>query len=335
MRASPNVSPWRAQCTLWVAGAVVGLFTSIGVWLFLQGFAFINRLTFGTLGTLPAPTGWLAIALIPALGGLGVALLVHYLSRPADLAAMANIIDRVASHGGRLQVRNAAVFVVGSLLGIGCGAPVGADAPAAMIGGHFGSWLAQRLRWPDDFVRALVVAGAGAGIAATFFAQLSAVFFALEVVLGGIGGALFIIPTLLAVLVSTLFTAWVGGAPPRYPTPQGAATWGATLFLYVGVAVLAALAAIAYVNLLPRMRALWLHRPVPFWAKPALAGLIVGLVGIGLPNVFGTGLDQMKTIFSGTVLPLQTLIVVSLAKMILTPNSLGAGFAGDWWARRC
>ena len=67
---------------LWLAAAAIGALTSIGVWLFLQGFALINRLTLGTFGALPPPVGWLATALIPALGGLLVAVSMHTLSRP-------------------------------------------------------------------------------------------------------------------------------------------------------------------------------------------------------------------------------------------------------------
>ncbi len=313
---------------LWAAAALVGVVTSFGVWLFFQGFGVIDRLTLGVAGTLPAPLGVLVTVLVPTVGGVVVALVLRYLSRPSRLAAMAYVIDGVANRSGQLEVRNAAVFVLGSMVGIGVGAPVGADTPSALIGGHFGSWLARQLHWRDDFVRSLVVAGVGAGIAATFFAQLSAVFFALEVVLGGFGGAVFVIPTLIAVLASTLFTSWVSGLPPHYPSPAGAGTWGLSLFLYAGAAILAALASIGYVNLLPRMRALWVRVALPFWAKPALAGLLVGVVGIWLPDIFGTGLDQMKAIFGGTQYPLQVLIVVALAKLILTPTSLGAGFVG-------
>ena len=319
---------WSAHCTLWVAAAILGAVTSIGVWLFLQGFALVNSLTLGTFGVLPPPVGWLATALIPAVGGLLVGVGMHAMAHPAKLAAMAHVIDRVTGGGGRLDHRNGAAFVANSLIGIGFGAPVGADTPAALIGGHLGSWLAERLRWREDFVRALVVAGVGAGIAATYFAQLSAAFFALEVVLGGIGGPVFVVPTLIAVISSTLVTGWVGGQPARYATPTGAETWGPALLVYLGAAILAAAAAIAYVNLLPIAKAAWTRLHLPFWAKPALAGLLVGVVGIWLPDVFGTGLSQMKTVFGGAAIPLELLIVVALAKLVLTPNSLGAGFTG-------
>ena len=284
----------RAYLGLCFAAAVVGLVTSVGVWLFVQGFGLINRLTLGTFGAAPAPVGIIATVAIPALGGLLVALWMHYLSRPAKLAAMGHIIDGVAEQGGRLNQRNGIVFVIGSMFGIGFGAPVGADTPAAMIGGHFGAWLAQRMHWPAVFIRVLVVAGVAAGISATYFAQLAAIFFAFEVVLGGFGGALFVAPTLIAVVMAVLFTFAVGGMPVQYAVSAGAGPWGPALPLYIGVALLASVAAIVYVNLLPRLKALWFKVKLPFWAKAVLAGALVGVVGIWLPDVFGTGLSQMK-----------------------------------------
>src|SRR5690349_3454354 len=148
-RSEHDVS-WTAHGTLWLAAAVVGALAAIGVWVFLQGFALIYSLTLGTLGELPSPLGWLATALLPALGGLLVALGMRTFARPARLAAMAHVIDRVATGGGQLDLRNGAAFVATALVGIGFGAPVGADTPAALIGGHLGSQLARRLRWREE-----------------------------------------------------------------------------------------------------------------------------------------------------------------------------------------
>ena len=84
-----------------------------------------------------------------------------------------------------------------------------------------------RLGWPTVFVQALIVAGVAAGISATFLAQLSAVFFALEVVLGGFGGLVFIVPTLLAVATSAVTTFRLTGTPPVYAIPLDAVHWDA------------------------------------------------------------------------------------------------------------
>jgi CIC family chloride channel protein len=130
------------------------------------------------------------------------------------------------------------------------------------------------------------------------------------------------------VAFSALVTFLLSGVPVQYAVPVGAMQWNWTLLLQIGAALLAALAAIIYVNLLPQMKKFWLNVRLPFWAKAAIAGLMVGIVAIWLPDIFGTGLSQMKTIFSGNIYPFSILIALIVAKIILTPNSLGAGFVG-------
>ena len=308
--------------------AALGVVTSIGVWLFNQAFNAIHNLTFNTIGGALQPIGAWTIALIPAIGGIVVALIMKFGTKPDKLAAMAHIIDGVTEHGGRLNIRNGVTFIVASALGIGVGAPVGADTPSAMIGADLASWFGQRLRQREMFIRALVVAGVGAGISATFFAQFAAIFFAFEIVLGGFGSVIFVAPTLIAIAMSALVNFWLNGPATQYTTPPVAYQWDGTLLLYLGAALVATVAAVAYVNLLPQMKKFWTGVKVPYWAKPAIAGLIVGIVGIWLPEIFGTGLSQMKQIFGGTVFPFTTLMALALFKLILTPTSLGSGFAG-------
>ena len=173
--------------------------------------------------------------------------------------------DGVAAHEGQLDQRNAVVTVAGSAVGLGMGMPVGADTPSAMIGGHLGSWVAQRLGWPVVFVQVLVVAGVSAGISATFLAQLSAAFFGLEVVLGGFGGLMFIVPVLLAVAASAVTTFRLTGTPPVYAIPLDAVHWDVSLLLYLLPAVGAAIAAIVYVRLFQQLK--------KAWTAVALAGL--------------------------------------------------------------
>ena len=147
--------------------------------------------------------------------------------------------------------------------------------------------------WRDDFVRALVVAGVGAGIASTYFAQLSAAFFAFEVVLGGVGGPIFVIPTLIAVVASTLVTGSLGTQSPRYATPAGAELWGGTLLVYRrGRAARHARGDHLRQLAAPDHGSVWGRVALPYWARPAIAGLLVGVVGIWLPDVFGTGLTR-------------------------------------------
>jgi chloride channel protein, CIC family len=316
-----------AYLGLGLGAAVLGAVTAVGVWLFNQAFDLIHRVVFDGVADAVAPLGgW---TLIPILGAGGVVVwLIVRLIRPEPLGAVPHIIDGILERDGQLNDRNAAVTVAGSAVGIGFGMPLGADTPSAMIGGHLGSIAAIRLGWPTTFVRALVVAGVAAGISSTFLAQLAAIVFALEVVLGGFGGIVFVVPTLIAVGVAGFVSYELTGTPAQYPVPLPAIHWDATLLLYLIPAVLGGLAAIAYVGLLQRMKPAWARVPVPPVGRLVLAGGLVGLVAIWLPQVMGTGTATMKDLFGGATIPLGTLLALAIAETILTPSSLGAGFVG-------
>ena len=196
--AEPTASAFLA---LGVGGALLGAVTAVGVWAFNEVFGFIHTIVFDRVGDAIAPLGaWTLIPLI-AVGGIVVALILRFI-RPEPLGALPHVIDGVVEHDGRLNGHNAAVAISGAAAGIGFGMPLGADTPSAMIGGHLASAVTTRLGWNPTFVRALVVAGVAAGISSTFLAQLAAVVFAFEVVLGGFGGIVFVVPTLLAVGVA-------------------------------------------------------------------------------------------------------------------------------------
>jgi chloride channel protein, CIC family len=316
-----------AYAGLGVAAILLGSGTASMVWLFNQTIDAIHEFAFGTVAPAISASGGWPVVLILAFAGLAVAGIVRLL-RPARLAAMGYIIDGVAEHEGRLEAHNAVVVVSGATVGIGLGAPLGTDTPSAMIGAHVASWVAQRLGWPAIFVEVLVVAGVGAGISATFLAQLAAIFFALEVVLGGFGGIVFVVPTLLAVAAAAVTTYRLTGFPATFAVPPDAVRWDFSLGLYLLAALVVVVAAIAYVRLFPLLKQAWLHVPMPGWARMVAAGAIVGSVAIWLPDVLGTGPSVMKSLFGGATMPLATLVALATAKTLLTPSTLGAGFVG-------
>lgn len=325
--AGPPHPTAAAYVGLGIAAAILGAVTAVAVWLFNQAFGAVNRVVFDGVGDALAAAGaWTLVPLIAA-GGIAVGLIVRFL-RPAPLAAVPHIIDGVLEHDGRLNDRNAAISITGAAVGIGFGMPLGADTPSAMIGGHLGSIAALRLRWPTTFVQALIVAGVAAGISSTFLAQLAAIVFALEVVLGGFGGIAFVVPTLIAVGVAGFVSYELVGTPAQYPIPLSAVHWDAALLLYLAPAVVAGIAAIVYVNALKRAKPLWARVPLPPIGRMVLAGALVGLVAIWLPEVMGTGTATMKDLFGGADIALATLLVLAIAELVLTPSSLGAGFTG-------
>jgi chloride channel protein, CIC family len=303
---------------------LVGLATGVGVWIFKWLIEFLYRFALGSV------SGW-KIALVPVAGGLIVGLVTHYLIGDEKLHGTAAIMQSVALAGGRLRYQKTPVKTAAAVLSIGSGASVGPEDPAVQIGASLGSMLGQITRLPDDRIRTLVAAGAASAIAAAFNAPIAGVFFSLEIVLGEItGNALGLI--LVAAVTSSMFTQAVSGSSPAFqvPTYSFVSIWQLPLYLVLGL--LAGPLSAIYVYLLYFMQQRFHGWHVPQPLKTASAGLAVGLVGIFLPQVMGVGYETIGEVLNNTYFPIWLLLALLIAKIVLTPVSLGGGFYGGVFA---
>ena len=197
-----------------VAAIVVGVSAALGVALFKWLIELLTR-WFGVLAAWAAPLGPLAIVLVPVLGGLLVGLIAHYWIGPERHHGVAGILESVALAGGRLRFWRVPAKVLGSALSIGSGAAVGPEDPSVQIGSNLGSAVGQLLRMPDARTRVLVAAGAAAGVGAAFNAPIAGVFFAIEIILGELGGGSLGV-VLLAAVISAATTQAIAGPEPAF-----------------------------------------------------------------------------------------------------------------------
>ena len=313
------------------AALLIGLVTGAGVWLFKQMITWAHTVFFGWIGGTLAPLGPWTIALVPALGGLLVGFLWHHFVGDERYHGVAGIMEAVALVGGRLEYHLGPVKTIAAALSIGAGASVGPEDPSVQIGANLGSLAGQKLRFSDDWVRTLVAAGVAAGISAAFNAPIAGVFFALEIVLGEIGGgALGVI--VLASVISAVFTQSVSGSQPAFRVPAYAFHSAGELPLYVGLGILAGLVAAWYVGALYFAKDLFGRWHTPGWLKTTAAGLAVGIVGIWLPQIFGVGYATIDAIFNGPQMAVSLLAVLLVAKLAMTAVSIGGGFPGGVFA---
>lgn len=310
---------------------LVGLGSGGGVWLFKRLIGLSGWLVNDVTGSWLQALGDWSRFLLPVLGGLVVGLIVHFLVGEERHHGVAGIMEAIALAGGRLRYRRVPAKVTAAAIGIGSGASVGPEDPSVQIGANIGSFAGQRLRLSDERMRTLVAAGGAAGVAAAFNAPIAGVFFALEILLGEIGtGALGTI--LIASVTSAVFTQAVEGAQPAFRVPPYALGSIWELPLYLGLGLAAGPVAALYIRLLYRFQDLFHAWRAPRWIKPVAGGVIVGVVGLFLPQILGVGYETIEAILAGEDLAFGLLVSLLAAKIILTPLSIGSGFMGGVFA---
>ncbi len=310
---------------------MVGLLSGGGIWVFKWMIETAESAWFEHAAAWVSQAGTWTVAVLPVTGGLVVGLIVHFFVGVERHHGVAGIIESVALAGGRLRFWRMPAKSLAAAISIGSGASVGPEDPSVQIGANLGSMIGQTLRLSDERVRTLVASGAAAGISAAFNAPIAGVFFAIELILGEIGGSALGVVVLSSVVSAVFFQA-VTSSQPAFSIPAYAFHSAWELPLYLGLGLLAGPISAFYVRLIYRVQDVFHSWDIPVWVKPAAAGLLVGICGIFLPQIFGVGYGTIESILGGEPVGLLLLLALLAAKLVLTPVSVGGGFLGGVFA---
>jgi CIC family chloride channel protein len=321
----------KEPLTLFLAAVGVGLLTGGSIWVFKWFIEWFHQLFFIQIGGELSASGKWTIVFIPVLGGLLVGLTSHFFIKTERYEGVAGIIESVALAGGRLRFKRMPIKALASALSIGSGGSVGPEDPSVQLGANAGSMIGQMLLFSEDRLRTLVAAGAAAGIAAAFNAPIAGIFFAVEIIIGQIEHvALSII--VIAAVSSSILTQIIAGSEPAFHVPAFAFHRVAEIPFYLILGVLAGPLSAAYVYLLGFVKGRFRSLSLPRWAITPISGLLVGLTGIFLPQIFGVGYETIEAVLNNQIDSILLLIALLIAKLILTPISIGGGFMGGVFA---
>lgn len=268
------------------------------------------------------PWHWrLGIALA---GGLLVGGLFRLVSAPAQTVGVLHVIERLAYHQGRLPWINAVVQFFGGAISMIAGHSVGREGPSAHLGAASSNLPAQALGLPHNSLRVLTACGAAAGIAASFNTPLAGAVFAMEVLMLEYTVAGFA-PVILATVSATAISQLIFGDTYAFSVPEVQLGNVAQLPYILVCGILIGLLAAGF-NALFQQVALR-GRSLPQWSRPVLAGLLVGVCGLFVPEVMGIGDDTVNAILSGET-ALRLLLVVLIVKVLATAGGIGLGLPG-------
>ena len=323
----------------------LGVITGLGAVLFRDLIGLIHNLLFtghavihydANVFTAPAPWGPLVI-LVPVLGAVLVTFLVTNFAPEAKGHGVPEVMDAIYYRGGVIRPIVALVKSLASAIAIGSGSSVGREGPIIQIGSALGSTLGQMIRMPAGQRIALVAAGAGAGIAATFNTPIGGVMFAIELMMPEVSVETFL-PVAVATGTATFVGRWFLGDAPAFHVPplQAMAVDSSALLVLVLFAVLGALCGLGAAgfirglhlaeDLFDRIKSRYLRHMLGMLAVGVLMYLL--LRTLGQYYIDGVGYATVQAVLAGQLSTFWLLGLLSACKLLATSLSLGSGSSG-------
>ncbi len=271
--------------------------------------------------------GWHVI-LLPVIGGLLVGLIARFGSDRIRGHGMPEAIEAVLMRGAKISPRITLFKPVATAIAIGSGGPFGAEGPIIMTGGAAGSLLAQLLKMSDAERSTLLVAGAAAGMSATFLAPLAAVLLAVELLLFEWRPRSLVPVAVASVTAAALRRLLMGSSPVFFmpATPAEAIShWVMPCAVIAGL--LGGLVALLLTKGVHFFEELFGKLPIHWMWWPAIGGIGIGLGGWIFPPALGVGYATIQRMLSGDI-GWGLVFGVLIVKSLIWTMSLGSGTSG-------
>ena len=289
----------------------------------------------GHAGSLHVP--WLGVSflvLAPVVGGLIYGPLIYRFAREARGHGVPEVMVAVAENGGRIRPPVTIVKALASAVCIGTGGSVGREGPIVQIGSAFASTLGQVVRMSENRLRIVVACGAAGGIAATFNAPITGLFFGFEIVLREFSLDALFATMLAAVTGDVVSRAFFGSAPFFVGIPHGLTmTSDYSYLLVVVLGVASGLIGLGFKTFLYRLEdvteELWKDRPE--WALPVVGGVALGGLLLLLPQMYGVGYPVMDKVIAGHVV-VWLILLLMVGKVLAASLTLSIGGSGGVFA---
>lgn len=217
-------------------------------------------------------------------------------------------------------------FILGAI-SIGCGFSLGREGPTVQICAAIGAAVAKFTKRPARTARTLISVGAAAGIAAAFNTPIAAITFAMEEIIGDLQQRLVGAIVVAAVAAAVVERAVMGGRPIFAVPAYSLGPWW-ELLVYAALGGISGIGATVFVKGLLTLRR-WVKSwsGVPVWAKPAVGGLLMALIGLAWPRTLGIGYPTMSIALLGQM-SAASMAGLSAAKLLATVTSYGWGLSG-------
>lgn len=298
-----------------------------------------------------SPVRWVLLFL-PMVGGLVSGLIVFTFAPEAEGHGTDAAIEAYHFKDGAVRHRVPIVKAISSMITIGTGGSAGREGPIAQIGAGFGAMLGDWLGVKPHERRVLMAAGMAAGVGAIFHAPLAGALFAAEVLYRDPDFEHeVLVPSFISSIVAYSVFGGFFGFHPLFITPEHSFEHVTQILPYLILAGVVAGSAYLFVWMFYGFRTVMFDRikSIPPHLKPAIGGMLVGMIGFVLPEAIGTGYGIIQLCFDGNLEAMPSasafesvlgqgvntayvgaafLAVIGLAKMATTTFTIGSGGSG-------
>ncbi len=328
-----------------ILGVTIGAIAGVGAIAFYSALSFATHVLLGTIGGWrpPAPAGeggglgsghfvrpW-AIPLVAGGGALIAGLLVFTFAPEAEGHGTDAAIHAVHRNPRGIRLRAVIVKIIASAITIGSGGSGGREGPTGQISAGFGSLLARLLDLSPEDARIAVSTGIGSGIGAIFRAPLGGAVLSSEIVYREDFDPTVLVPAFVASIVAYAIFSGVEGFTPVFGVTAYAFKSPYQLGWFALLGILCGVVGLLYAKGFYGIAALFSRLSLPHSLRTAIGGLLVGLIGLALPETLGTGygfVQRVLTAHGVLGLPLWAVLVVPFVRIIATGLSIGSGGSG-------
>ena len=262
------------------------------------------------------------------MGGLISGVLVFKFAPETKGSGIPFVKMVMARMGNITRVRTIVVKFLAGVAGIGTGLSLGREGPSVQLGAGAGALVGKIFKMKGTDQGKLIAAGAGSAIGATFNAPIAGTIFVLEELVNKFSASL-LFPVLVATVTASSVARHFLGNNPSFTIPyitHDLSFEGISVCIILGI--VAGFLGVAFAKIIYKNNEFFEKMDkIPNWLKPAIAGFGIGVIGIFIPYVLGSGNLSVDLLLQHK-LALSVVVLVFAVKFFVTPFCFGSGAAG-------
>lgn len=237
------------------------------------------------------------IFILPIVGVTLTVLFIKYINRRPVRHGIPSVLFAISKNNGIMRPHNLYSSIITSALTVGFGGSVGLEGPTVATGGAVGSNVGRLLNMSYKEVMLLLACACAGAMSAIFKAPIAGIVFALEVIMLDLT-MWAVIPLLIASATGALTSYLFLGQNVLYTFQVSEKFMMDQIHYYILLGIITGLVSVYFTkiymyisNFFERMNSVWL--------RLGIAGVLLGIIILFLPPLYGEGYEIINLSLKG------------------------------------